>query len=117
MRRAYLVCAKKAKPIAESLNERYGALEGADPLHCGLLMEIVGPQGDRIVALEINKNASALFWKSNSKTQPPDFYSQLPYNRPSYLTSHDKRLTHTLGWQANFAQFIESETGLRYAKE
>jgi hypothetical protein len=51
IRRAYLVYAARAKPIAESLKERYGNLEGSNPLHCGLLMEIVGPQGDRIVVL------------------------------------------------------------------
>ena len=112
IRRAYLVCAARAKPIAESLKERYGNLEGSNPLHCGLLMEIVGPQGDRIVVLEINKNASALFWKSGS--QPPDFYGNGAYHRPTYLHACDERLYHTGKWQRNFARFIESETGVRH---
>jgi hypothetical protein len=111
IRRAYLVCAARAKPIAERLKEPYGNLEGSDPSHCGLLMEIVGPQGDRIVVLEINKNASALFWKPGS--QSPDFYSKGFYHRPTFLHACDERLYHTGKWQRNFAQFIESETGVR----
>lgn len=117
IRKAYLICANRAKPIAESLNERYGNLESVDQFHCGLLMEIVGPQNDRIVVLEINKNASALFWKSNSKWQPPDFYGQGPYPRATYLHACDARLNHMGRWQSNFAQFIESQTGVRHRKE
>jgi hypothetical protein len=113
IRRAYLVCAKRAKPIAEKLKEPYGSLEGSDPLHCGLLMEIVGPRGDRIVVLEINKNASALFWKPNSKWSPPDFYGQGTYHRPTYLHACDKKINHMSQWEMSFAQFIESETGVR----
>jgi hypothetical protein len=115
IRRAYLVCANRAKPIAERLKEAYGSLEGADPSHCGLLMEIVGPHGDRIVALEINKNASALFWKPNSQWQAPDFYGPGPYHRSTYLRACDERLSHNGRWQRNFAGFIESETGIRHS--
>jgi len=100
IRRAYLLCAARAKPIADGLNEKYGSLEGGDRSHCGLLMEIVGPQGDRIVALEVNKNASTLFWKPNSKKKPPDFYSQGAYHRPTYMGACDRRIYHTSGWRA-----------------
>jgi hypothetical protein len=113
IRRAYLVCARRAKPVAENLKEPYGSLEGGDPLHCGLLMEIVGPQGDRIVVLEINKNACALFWKPNSKFQAPDFYGRGAYHRPTYLHACDRKLYHMSRWQNAFAEFIESETGVR----
>jgi EH_Signature domain len=113
IRRAYLVCASRAKPVAENLKEPYGSLEGGDPLHCGLLMEIVGPRGDRIVVLEINKNASALFWKPNSKFQAPDFYGRSAYHRPTYLRECDETKGHRGPWQVKFAQFIESETGVR----
>ena len=76
-------------------------------------MEIVGPQGDRIVALEVNKNASTLFWKPNSKKKPPDFYSQGAYHRPTYMGACDRRIYHTSGWESTFVEFIESETGVR----
>jgi hypothetical protein len=115
IRRAYLVCAKRAKPVAERLKEPYGHLDSNDPAHCGLLMEIVALSGDRIIAMEINKNASALFWKSNSKWQLPDFYGPGPYPRPTYLNACDRRISHTGNWQKSFSDFISGETGIRHS--
>jgi EH_Signature domain len=115
IRRAYLVCARRAKPVAERLKETYGHMDSNDPVHCGLLMEIVGPSGDRLVVLETNKNASALFWKPNSRWQPPDFYGPGPYDRLALLNACDKRINHTGNWQRSFSTFISGETGIRHS--
>ena len=112
IRRAYLVCAAKAQPVAERLNESYGILETSDPVHCGVLMELVGQQGDKLVVLEVNKMASALFWKPGSKAAP-DFYVKGRYNRHAFLSSNDRKIAHMSHWQATFADFIERETGIR----
>ncbi len=111
IKRAYLLCAPLAVPIAEKLNERHGILRSTDPRHCGVLMQIVGPEGDRLIVLDVNKNASALFWKVGS-AGAPGFLDQ-GYDRNYLLGTCDARKSHTHAWQDQFAQLIEGETGIR----
>jgi hypothetical protein len=116
IRKAFLLCGRKAEPIAERLKERYGTLHGMEADHCGLLLQIIGPRGDRITVVDFNKNASALFWNS-SKPAPGffrDFYigSDL---RASASSSQPHNPTHR--WPSKFADLIEGETGIRQAFE
>jgi hypothetical protein len=112
IKRAYLLCAPAAVPIAERLKERYGRLKSSEKRHCGVLMQIVGPQGDKLIVLEINKNASALFWRPGT-TGAPSFQDR-EYNRSILLQDCDDKRPHTPGWwQESFAQLIERETGIR----
>ncbi len=112
IKKAYLLCAHKAEPIAERLKERYGVFKNADASHCGVLMQLVGPHGDRLTVVEINKNARALFWKQSS-TSAPAFFSDY-YDRNAMRISSNDQKRHTPGlWQDQFAGLIESETGIR----
>jgi len=113
IKRAYLVCANDAMAIADQFNEPYGTLKNCDHRHCGVLMQIVGPSGDKLVVLEINKNASALFWWPGSDYAPP-FYSKGDYDRRSYLNSCDETKAHMPPhWPHRFADLIEGQTGIR----
>lgn len=116
IKKAYLLCAKKAEGIADGLNERYGLLRGMMPDHCGLLLQIVGPQGHRVTVIEFNKNASALFWGATSGSAPPFFDKNYEYYGPTMRSSaeHQKRHTPNL-WQDQFAMLIDGETGIRQA--
>jgi hypothetical protein len=113
IKRAYLLCAPMATAIAERLKERHGLLRSTEQRHCGILMQIVGPQGDKLTVLEVNKNASALFWSQGS-SNAPEFHGS-EYHRRLMLDGCDHRKPHTVSWQEAFAQLIESETGIRRA--
>ncbi len=111
IKRAYLLCAPMARPIAERLKERHGLLRSTEQRHCGILMQIVGPQGDKLTVLEVNKNASALFWSPGSSNAPE--FNGSEYHRKLMLDDCDHRKYHMGSWQEAFAQLIESETGIR----
>jgi len=113
IKRAYLLCETRAIPIAERLKEPHGRLWSTDRSHCGILMQIVGSEGSRITVLEVNKNASALFWTTRSGSAP-EFFRKDGYDRSALRDSCDEWKPHTHYWQSSFAQLIESETGIRY---
>lgn len=113
IRRAFLLCAPRAKPFADKLKERYGHLESQQKDHCGVLLEIAGPSGDRLIIFEVNKNGRALFWKRGAKAAPPFHDFARPYDRDGMMDRSDHDATHHAGWQAKFADFIEAETGVR----
>ena len=83
-----------------------------DTEHCGVLLQLVGPEGDRLTVVEINKNASALFWRGSSKFAPLFFEDH--YDGPAMRDSSDRKMRHTPNhWQDQFADLIEAETGIR----
>ena len=112
IKRAYLLCASKAVPIADMLNEKFGFLDNTEIDHCGMLLQLVGPNGDKLTVLMLNKNAKALFWTANSKHTPILFDGR--YNRRAMMTNRSHELVHYANiWQSRFADYIESETGIR----
>lgn len=111
IKKAYLLCAYRAEPIARRLKEQYGTFQSNNATHCGVLMQIVGPSGDRLTVVEINNNAGALFWKGSS-TSAPSFFGDR-YDRSSMKNKCDKEIWHRAGWQDQFAMHIESKTGIR----
>ncbi|GEO18013.1 EH signature domain-containing protein [Microvirga aerophila] len=113
-KRAYLLCGDRAVRIAERLKEPYGRLSNADKSHCGILMQIVSPEGSRITAIEMNMNGAALFWTRGSGSAP-DFFRKNGYDRAVMKESSDHWKPHTGNWQFSFSQLIESETGIRYS--
>ncbi len=113
IRRAFLLCAPRAEPFADRLKERYGHLESQQRDHCGVLLELAGPSGDRLTIFEVNKNGRALFWKQGSKAVPPFYDFARPYDRDAMMDRSDHDATHHMGWQTKIADFIEAETGVR----
>jgi hypothetical protein len=116
IRRAFLLCAPRAKPYADRLKEPYGHLESAQKDHCGILLELAGPSGDRLTIFEVNKNGRAVFWRQGSETTPALFDFARPYDRDRMLYGNDHDATHHVGWQSKFSDYIESETGVRRLK-
>jgi hypothetical protein len=112
IKRAYLVCGAHAQLIADQLKEPYGILQTSDARHCGVLMQLVGHNGEKLVVLEVNKNAGALFWNPGTE-HAPEFYNKGAYNRQSYLRTCDERKSHLSSWPRRFADFIEGQTGIR----
>jgi len=112
IRRAFLMCADDAVPYAAKLGEKCGVLKhSGEHRHCGLLMEIVGPEGDRLIVLDLNMRASALFWKAGSINKPA-FY-EAEYDTRQLRLTCDERVRHMTSWEERFARLIESETGIR----
>jgi hypothetical protein len=111
IKKAYLICGSRAEAVAERLKEPYGSFYGAKGDQCGVLMEMVGPQGDRLVILEVNKNGATYVWKDKSYKKPDFFLSR--YDRRTFVDSNDIHLSHYPGWEKNFEREIERETGIR----
>ncbi len=112
IKKAFLLCSNRAVPIANQLNERFGFLDNTEPDHCGMLLQIIGPSGHRLTVMMLNKNAKALFWTDESKYTPIFFDGR--YNRRAMMSNRSHEMVHhTEIWQKRFADYIESETGIR----
>jgi hypothetical protein len=112
--RAWLLCGRDARLIAERANVRYGTIAGtgiqAD--HCALMMQIGG-----MTVIEMNKNASALFFTPGNPDTPRFYETRRPYDRNALMHGCSERLGHHGSeggrWQAKFAEYIEEYTGIR----
>ena len=100
VRRAWLLCGRTARPLAQKLGVQCGVLEGGSSDHCSLMLQIGG-----IVVVETNHNASALFFGVGNQNSPK-FYSTGFYARPSLIASCDEKLTHQGSWQWKFQRWI-----------
>lgn len=112
IKKAYLLCSSKAVPIANQLNEKFGYLENTELDHCGMLLQIIGSNGDRLTVLMLNKNARALFWTEKSNHSPIFFDGR--YNRRTMMSNRSHEMIHyDKIWPKRFEDYIESETGIR----
>ncbi len=116
IRRAFLLCAPRAEPFAERLKEPFGRLESQQKDHCGILLELAGPAGDRLTIFEVNKNGRVIFWRQGSQATPSFYDFAHSYDRDDMLRRGDSNTTHQGGWQAKVSDFIEAETGVRRAR-
>ena len=115
--RAWLLCGKNARSIAELAGVRSGTIGGIGVLsdHCALMIQIGG-----VTVIEMNKNASALFYETGNPKTPRFYETDRPYDRSAMIHGSDTRLRHdgseTGRWQENFAQFIADRTGIRVGR-
>jgi hypothetical protein len=112
IKRARLLCAPKAREAAERLGEPSCVLHTYLGDHCGVLLELKGPQNRRLVVVEINNRAQTMFWGDNDPGMPG--FLETGYDRSRMRAQCALFLSHIPPdlWPEKFAELIESRTGL-----
>ena len=113
IRRARLLCAPKARRVADRLKEPSCLLNTYLADHCGLLLELQGPAGARLIVVEINNRAQAMFWPEGQKAAPT--FWEREFDGSQMRKNCQNLLSHIPpdGWPAKFAELIAENTGLR----
>ena len=115
MKRARLLCAPKARQVAERLGEPNCALQTYFADHCGIILELRGRQNQRLVVVEINNRAQAMFWGDGDPGRPG--FLQTEYDRSQMRAQCALFLSHLPPdlWPEKFAELIEKRTGLPFS--
>ncbi len=76
------------------------------------MAELRGPDGGKIVVLELNNLAQTLFWSADDPRAPG--FDQRAYDGGALRAACDLALSHlpALGWTEKFAALIAQEAGL-----
>jgi hypothetical protein len=110
--RARLIGARKAQAAAAALGAPCCALKTYLSDHCGFVAELRGPDGGKIIVLELNNLAQTLFWSADDPRAPG--FDQRAYDGGALRAACDLALSHlpALGWTEKFAALIAQEAGL-----
>jgi hypothetical protein len=113
IRRARLLCAPKARRVADRLKEPSCLLHTYLADHCGLLLELQGLAGGRLIVVEINNRAQAMFWPAGQKAAPT--LGAMEFDGSQMRKNCQSLLSHIPpeGWPAKFAELIAEHTGIR----
>ncbi|WP_374544857.1 EH signature domain-containing protein [Rhodoblastus sp.] len=110
--RARLIGARKAQSAAATLGAPCCGLKTYLSDHCGFVLELRGPEGRRLMALELNNLAQTLFWAGDNARAPR--FDQRLYDVSALRGTSDAALSHLppIGWTEKFAAVIENHAGL-----
>jgi hypothetical protein len=113
MTRARLLGAQKAQRAAARLGSPYCALNTYLSDHCGLLLELRGENGQRLVVVELNNLAQTMFWPDGHPKLPK--FDQIAHDGSLLRANCDALLSHLPAdaWPSKFAELIVRHTGIR----